>query len=277
MSSESVKSLERYALSPNTAVDHLEQHLGIKFPFRPAMVELTGKNRLVYAWENGCSGIVAALLKRNREALAVYKHTHQAFFAERDVDLFTALHENMHGFNAGTNPEIYDALTTLSKAMSEAVLGKLIGSVEVEKAIVVRSFDEGMAQWGAITTAEKMPEDFEVVSSMKNFMLQGARIEGPVDIDEQFVDSYFNNLSEAAQTYQAAFNLQGMGAIKEGMKAEEMLAEAKYITGFYFVNQAMLHLTEQGLTLGEAITQLVKNPPTTIKDLRNPASYVFPS
>lgn len=270
------RNLEGFKLSPNTAASQLEVNLGITFPTKPAAILLNGKNRFIYAVRCGVIPSIAAAILRRGDAVGKYDYRYHAFFAEKDSNLFTALHENMHGFNAVVNPDIPRQQDIIAKVIAERFAGRVSTQVNIEESISFRSFDEGMAQWAALETASHLPEDFDLddLTSMKNQLLQGQDTGDQIEIDENFINREFYKLEEAKKVYGYALSLSGVKAMTEGAKAEIVMSDSLYITGFYFTYLATAELLRLGINIGDVINTLVKNPPSKIVELRNPVNYV---
>ncbi len=273
------RDLKGFKTDPNTAVNDLETTLGITFPVRPEAVILTGRNKFVYAIKNGIvPSIAKTLLRRNNDAIGMYDYRYHAYFADKKTDLFTALHENMHGFNALVNSDILRQQELISQAVAERFVGRPLTQLDIEKVIVFKSFDEGMAQWAAIEAASLLGGKFDPkdLNSTRNLLLRGKETPDAVQIDEQFIDEEFQKLEEAKELYTQALQLTGIKVMTEGAKAEAVIQDVKYITGYYFVYLAALKLKREGVSTSDIITNLVKNPPSKINELRNPTTISIP-
>lgn len=268
------RSLKGFVITPNTAVTNLESILGIRFPVKPNAIELSGRNRFIRAIKTGIIPTIASAILRKNDAVGVYDYRFHAYFfsPEERNGIFTALHENMHGFIAVVNPDISLQQELISQAVSSRFVGRPLPEVDIEKYIVSKSFDEGIAQWAAIEVASRL-QNTKRLNPLRNLMLTGRKSSEVVHVDEKFMEGEFQKLEESKDLYHEALQLSGTKVMTKGAKAEAVIGDAVYHTGYYFVYHAMIGLEQQGLGFAEAITMLVKNPPTKISELRNPVNY----
>jgi hypothetical protein len=216
------------------------------------------------------------VLSRGRgDAIGKYDYRYHAYFANEETDLFTGLHENMHGFNALTNLDVPQQLDVLSNAVGNRFASRPIGNPDIEKAVSIRSFDEGMAQWAAIEAASTLEEfDPEDMNKLRNLMLRDKKVKGEVIVDDEFIAREFDKLHQGRDTYAEALKLTGIKVMSVGAKAEGLMGDAQYTAGYYFVYHAAKELMGSGMNTAETIATLVNNPPTLLQQLRQPLDFV---
>lgn len=264
--------------SPNEEAELIEKALGVEFQERPAKVVSSLGNTIgmVRAKEGfaGKIGVVAGSVLR-RDAAGHYDPEYHVYFSKRDEDEFTGLHENTHAYVAETNSGIPQASKNLTHAVQAATQKRAVPEIDVEKTIVYRSVDEGLAQYGAMKTASGS-EDFnrEDLLGLRGLMLTGrASTEEAVESDKEFIEQEFDQLRGAIVTYNAALQQSGPAALQLAFRAERELEDSLYATGYYFTDSAMERLQGAGLKTGEALTTLAKSPPERVVDLQDPSRF----
>jgi hypothetical protein len=264
-----LRDLQGFELSENTAADLLEKTIGIAFTQKPQKIELNFKNRIRRAKDQGIGGFISGAVKRDR--MAFYSRQYGAVFVPED-DLFTELHENVHALVDSINPQIRDAIEELPIMVSQRVIGNPVNLDHVEKIVVYRCFDEGMAHWGALKTVEQHIEDFDQadVTSVKNVLAGGTDKNHAADV----VLNKLRLVRSAISAYKAVLSQTGPRVMMEGFKAESQISDSKDSIGYYFVNEAMKALVDKGNTAGVALTRLIKDPPKSVDDLEKPQEYV---
>lgn len=263
------KSLQGFQLSRNEAAEYLMRELGVQFAQVPPKVELNLRNRIRWAKDKGIGGVIAGTVTRG--AVAAYDRRYGAVFTPKD-DLFAELHEDGHALVDSTNPQIRDTVDELPVMVGQRIAGKPVNLDNVERIVTYRCFDEGVAQWGALRTAERLTEHFEPedVLSMENSMLHGMEN----DRATNFIQDQFRVVRRATSAYKTALSLTGPKVMIEGMKAESQLSDSQYVAGYHFVDGAMQTLVNSGRQVGEALTGLIRKPPERIDDLERPQEYL---
>ena len=264
------RSLQDFQISKNEAAVYLARELEIEFPRVPPKVELNLRNRIRWAKDKGIGGVIAGTITRG--AVAAYDRRYGAVFAPKD-DLFAELHENGHALMDSINPHIRDSIDELAIMVAQRAAGKPVNLDSVEKIMVYRCFDEGVAQWGALRTAGKLTEHFEPedVLSMENSMLYGSEND---HAKTNFIQKQFEVVRQATSAYKAVLSQTGPKVMIEGMKLESQFSDPQYVVGYHFVKGAMQALTDSGRKVGEALMELIRIPPESIDDLEKPQEYV---
>jgi hypothetical protein len=242
-------SLEGYELTPNESAGFLEKHLGITFPQIPDLVIMDSKNRSI--WARSLPNLFARLISKSEGGYDFHYH---AIFV--NDDFFAQLHENMHGYNAATNPIFGEQQEQLGNKIEAVVNGKPHEDVNFEEVLAVRSFDEGMAQWAAVETASQMPEEFDSgeVGKMRNLMLSGKE--------------ELSKIKKGIEYYQKAVaSTNKFSILAFATRAEMVSKDSQYKVGYRFVSGSVDTLRNKGLPLGQAINFLVMNPPQTLAEL----------
>jgi len=264
------RSLQGFQISKNEAAGHLVRELGVEFAQVPPKVELNLRNRIQWAKDKGIGGVIAGTVIRG--AVAAYDRRYGAVFVPKD-DLFAELHENGHALVDSINPYIRDSIDELPVMVGQRVSGKPVNLDNVEKIVVYRCFDEGVAQWGALRTAGRLTEHFEPedVLSMENSMLHG---EENNHAKKNFIQEQFRAVRQATSAYKTALSQTGPKVMIEGMRVESQLSDPQYVVGYHFVDRAMQILASSGRQVGEALMGLIRKPPERIDDLERPQEYV---
>lgn len=265
------RSLQDFQISKNEAAEYLARELGIEFSQVPPKVELNLRNRIRWAKDKGIGGAIARTITSTRGAVAAYDRSYGAVFAPKD-DLFAELHENGHALLDSINPHIRDSIDELAIMVAQRVAGRPINLDSVERIMVYRCFDEGVAQWGALRTAGKLTDHFESedVLSMENSMLHGVE----KDHAANFIQDQFRVIRQAISAYKAVLSQTGPKVMIEGMKLESQFSDPQYVIGYHFVKGAMQTLTDSGRKVGEALMELIGKPPESMDDLEKPQDYV---
>ena len=270
------RELKGVRTSKNTAAEMLESHLGIQFPVKPDAVVLDWKNKLAYAKSQRVATTIGSMIKM-KSASGYYDPAYHTYFTGKDNDLFVSLHENMHGFNASVNYEFGGLSKKLADMVEAQVGGAGSQTIDIEKTMVLRCVDEGIAQWSAMEVAKELPDDFSVedIENVRNGMFGINKTDNKNIIpDRHFIEQQFDKVQEAIDLYKQAHNSEGNSVLRLGFKAEAVSSEALYITGLYFTEKAIKYLLDKGFSKGEALTILVKNPPTTINEIKNPDTFI---
>ena len=264
------RSLQGFQLSRNEAAEYLVRELGVQFSQVPPTVELNLRNRIRWAKDKGIAGVIAGTVSKG--VVAEYERRYGAVFVPKD-NLFAELHENVHAFVDSTNPQMGDLIDELPLMVGQRVNRQPINIDNVERIVTYRCFDEGVAHWGTLRIARRLPEYFKLgdVLSMENSMLYGPKDDQP---ETDFIQDQFRELRQAASAYNAALSQAGMKVMIESMKAESQLSDPKDIAGHHFVYGAMNILINSGRQAGEALTEIIRKPPETIDDLERPQEYL---
>lgn len=255
-----------FSYSPNTEALDLENHLGIKFSEIPLRVDMNFRNRMVLfthfltppiTTSNSKLHLVFAALSGNWRG--IYIPGLDIYFAQDDSP-FVGHHENMHGYVDTVDPDLEKRrLGLLVNQVIQGLGRKAPKADNGEDVTILKCFDEGVAQWGAVRTGLKMGgSQAEEASSMHNLMMVGERIPGSLLIDKDYVFTQFQLIQESLG------GLKGLSS-----KAET----ATYITGYYFMTRAMGVLSRRSLSIPQAIDLLIKNPPENFEELKHPKDY----
>lgn len=260
MSKIESENLEGFQVSENTSAKLIEENLGIKFPEIPPVVELNIKNKIQRLKKAGIVGAVAEVVATRRDNVAIYDRRYGAIFT-KDGDLFTELHENGHAFLDAINPEIRNTVDEMPYMLTQRASGQTVNTELVEKIVTYRCFDEGIAQWVALETAERLPDDFEPkdIQDLKNVMSQDTSQE----------------VRKATLTLINALKQTGISVTIEGLKAEVELDDPKYATGYFFVNGVIESISPPDDQVGEVLTKLIENPPQSIDELESPQEFAL--
>ena len=261
------RKLEGFTLSPNPGVDLLESTLGIRFPIRPVAIALSPENKRMLFQKASLTAAGREIIGKIGTLFAYYETQFQAYFFNPIGDnAYVSAHENMHGFTSMINPKTE----------------RLIRSRNPEKGIVARCFGEGMSEWAAIEALYRSPNESDQIEARRQ---QDLKTHG-VKSRRNFVDRNFRaveisliakHISQMDLKPTSAFGQVIQGAVKAGSFGfgEYNFINPQYIVGYHFVSHAMHTLVDSAyMTVPEAMTFLIKHPPTEMSNLRKPEDYV---
>lgn len=258
MSKPELESLLGFQISENESAVLIQNNLGIEFPKIPPIIELNLRNKIQRAKKSGLIGTIVQATRK--DVVGAYDRKYEAIFIKGD-SLFTELHENGHALLDSINPEIRNTIDDLAFMVSKRVMGRSVDVNKVEKIVTYRCFDEGIAQWIALETAERLVDDFESqdIESMKVAMLQESN---------QEIRNNTNMLINAlSQT--------GANVMTESLHAEALLNDPIYTAGYSFVAGAMELMVKSNNQIGKALRSLIENPPQNFDDLENPDQFAL--
>ncbi len=282
------KSMWGFKTSPNSEVKVLERWLGLSFKETPPKVDLTQRNLLVYFMRDRKAGWA---YMRERKGMAsentagFYSEDYRTIFLTtglpRQATWRISIHENLHAYVDQTNSEFYK-------------VNGLDNAESIEKREVYRAFNEGIAYWGTYECelSAGMPEAFHLARHNSPPIADLAqKIVEDVAIDyaySRLITNSGNNLSLRLDEY-TAFNLFSLGVEQERKQAEGeslSLSETRGIIsdsqmyilgaylGYFFVNETMVGLRQEGKSKAEALNLLINNPPDTLAKLHNSYPYI---
>lgn len=230
--------LERLRPSPNVEADLLEEHLGITFENKPTKIKL---GRLDYLFNPALRKLGLGARLSLCQPAGIYFHKENTFLVMGwSEELHGSLHENMHAFVYQINPElnIWSTRQELrGKKFSDFTQEK--GETYLKEAIyyldVARTVHEGIAEWAAA----------EVMSRIGK---------GPKPSIDDLHEYYFSRYYGYAKLHQK-FSF--------------------YCIGHRFVTDIMRGLLRQGLSVSDALSRIIKNPPLRLEQLEFPESYDY--
>ncbi len=264
-------SVDGFNLTDNTAVGYLEQALGISFPQKPLMIELTWRNRLVLARK--ANPIFALTFLRGREAGA-YDGELNTFFADKGVPMVVALHENMHAYVKAKNPELR-TLERTYKAINARITGKDAEYDDPETPIVHSCLNEGLCDWSAVIAATAFPEvglnetKYWIASHAYRLKEKGHETETPQEYRHRNLDIIY----EGVELFRTAIGRERFEAYRYAQKAQKTLYMMEYYAGYIFVLNAMSYFQASGIYINTGIDLLIQNPPLTVDQLRNGKTF----
>lgn len=268
--------------SPNEQADRLEGYLGVTFAEKPRKVIITPRNRvaifvnsLLPPFRN--LGLLNRALETEPTIGGTYEPDYNLMFV-KDNSPFTILHENMHAFANQVNPAFFGSGIKADADVLSARMGRrphLIG--EAEKAWLVKIFDEGIAETGAL----------HILFDRNN--LQTDKIVEPYDLSQAsdlLPDMlYLRDILDGIMAINAVITRRD---IIERMTDEIIKRTRVYepinwddpniyfqlrFLGVYFCQGTLNELRRNGLTIAQAFTNLLKNPPTALGQLKDPVSF----
>lgn len=254
-----------FKFEPNPATDDIEEALGIKFPVKPRRMLASQRNR---------RALVANAFSPSRldelffyglpaEDEVCYLTPYNIVLSEGESS-FGTYHENTHALVHFINPSIYRVINLYDIFLDTVRYGVVKPeAAALETTLVVKCFDEGVADWGAITTGVRMQgQKMTEALSCHNLHL--------TEITKQHstIDEGLSILLQLTRETPNAKDRLDVFA-----NTCDMLDDAYYPVGYYFTFEAMKMLVRLGLSTPQALTLLVKNPPTTIQQLKNPVIY----
>lgn len=254
-----LQNLEGFQVSENRSARLIEESLGIKFPKIVPVVKLSFRNKIQRAKNAGVSGAIAEAIEIRKDTRGMYDREYDAIFVAKDSGLFVELHENGHVFLDNINPEIYNKIEEMVIMLDQRKTGQAVDTEQVETIVTYRCFDEGIAQWIALETAERLPEDFELndIQDLKNVLLQNS----------------IQKIRDVALIHKNLLSLTGTRVMIESLKANARLGLSKYTTGYTFVYGVMRSIDSPSDQVGKVLTKLIENPPKSIDDLENPQKF----
>lgn len=278
--SERYQERNRFSLQENTEAKLLETHLGITFREAPAKAGWTLSNRLRYSWfeasQNGCSPFG---LSYSAGRIAVNLFTAAGFYDERlhtyfaSDDVFSGLHENLHGYIHENNPALSNQEQTVAY-LYQAARRKDPQMLNSENTTLNACLHEGIATWGAIIACEKMSPDQTRMVRMKNWLNTGREEDQrELPLNGDWIEENFAMLRQRIDFMNRAVN-EGKIDLKE-LRLDTKKLEAKFIVGYYFINQVMSELIEKrGLTIEQALQAVILNPPSRLDEMIKAKEYL---
>lgn len=274
--------------SQNSEAELLENILGIKFLVKPIKVFSTIRNRLAFCLNQDIKNYLGiSLVGILRDQLPPGKALPPSYNAiviqgtdKEDVS-GTALHENMHCYMSQINPEIDLYRDQFMDNLDQYFRDNKHHKPEliIEKDEVFHCFEEGVAEWAAYEVVACQIGSKDDPAQRKEIHRKGVR-RLPIEIEIQTIEPEY--IEAQLQRLQKRIN-ELEKRLPRG--AEEFLEEYRkmvddqevhslyYILGHYFVYEGMNNLTQSGMSISEALQTLIKNPPNTMSQLRNPKAW----
>lgn len=205
-----------------------------------------------------------------------------------------SLHEAIHAYHDQKDshglPIGMEGIQAI-KEFFESIKRKRLSPKEIKKRfewfVVGRIFAEGIAEYGSRQTHARILDKWheklvmvgldetEAGSMIDNI---NSRTNRPIDITEQNIQrqiktaqDFVEGESASLASRKAKFSPKLQWKIT---KAFLDLNRGAYPLGFYFVNEAMRGLIEQGLSKTEAFNLLISSPPESLEDIANPKDYL---
>lgn len=244
----------KFELSENTNFALLEAHLGIRFPFIPKKIIVTGENVAPHTKR------YKGFKKEFGEHLGHYQYDIDGYFVPEDSSLYTELHENMHGFIGYINREF---------ARSRPFA--------FEKEKTYKFVSEGICEWAATVVSNAIIRERQATGEDISDLIHTKR--------DRAADPYALNSFPDEPTHEQKISLirdltrlQTMRVYNEESKFEydwenKQLSDKSYSMGFYFVTAVMNELISSGISINDALIRLISYPPTTFDKIIAPEAF----
>lgn len=261
--------------SPNKEADRLEDYLGVEFIEKPGVVLMTPRNRVTLAINSILPpfrniGLLRLAFEAKLNVHGTYNPGTNIMFIHSDFP-HTKLHENMHALINQFNPDfVQSGIKANDHVLTARMKFQPHPQDDAQRMWLVKIFDEGLAETGALhilfdrksVTADVItPYDLATASGLDGDDLYRISFLNAVIARRDFVERIIDKFRQRSRVYEPVDWDDG-----------ETYLQMTY-AGVYFCQAALNALMRQGLTAGEAITRLIKNPPTTLEQLKNPIKY----
>lgn len=246
----------RFELSDNPSVALLEEHLGINFPFTPKKIVVTGNNIAPHKkrYDGFGDGV--------NVALGHYQYDIDGFFVPENSNLYTELHENMHGFIGYINPKLARKR-----------------SFSLEKEITNQFVSEGICEWAATTVSNAIIEERkmsgqdipDLIKRRDKYSTEKQNDNANVFPDaptEEMKISLINDLNQL-QTMQVHDEESNFDYTWD----RKHLGHKAYTVGFYFITSVMNTLLASGMSTNDALLSIISNPPTIFSEIFDPTKF----
>lgn len=277
------KRLKGVRTSPNEGVNLITQSLGIEFPVPPKCVILDRFNilRLLHSDPRLSLGLSPKSLLRPNDLAqgGGYMFKYNTVFLTKDDEnymQFAKLHEDMHAYAFQTNPDLQKPV----RKLIDIVLDREEPSREaIELAEVRHVFSEGIANWGTIDVRARLPlSEPRTVTHLDDAHKKTLLLPSWRNAALEIPDEYALFISQLTVGNVDLLKITSDRGALEFMKMWEFCHSginemASYLLGNYFVYEAMSLLRNQGMFTKDALPLLIKNPPDTVDQLRNPRDF----
>lgn len=247
-------SVDRFALSSSRAEEDIKTFIGLEFTKTYPLVELTPRNSAALILEGF----------RKKKLIAILFSFKSSFFMDGISFVkrgrfkeFAELHETMHGWCDEINPQL--------KGLSREPISKTrILIEEIERFGAANIMLEGLCSWIAAEVIWQRQGKSMLTEAPERQQLK-QKMQSLAKGDELILDLDMHELKRMASG--SIINIIAATRKLLGLKGDKF-----YSLGFNFVWDVITDLT-QAMPLNLAIDIIVKNPPKTIADLKNPTFY----
>lgn len=261
--------------SPNEQAGKLESYLEIKFAEKPRRVLMTPRNRMAIVANSILPPfrhleLLKLALETDPSVHGTYDSKTNLIFINTDLP-HTNLHENMHALAHQINPSFFETGNEASSEVLQARVQRRPHPVdEAQRMWLVKIFGEGIAETGALDVL------FDRKHTVTDSVIEPYNL---AKIDEQDSDEFFR-ISSLNGIITRSIVEKIIRGFKERTQFYELInwdnhqiyLEMTY-AGVYFCQGSVNELRRNGLTIGEAFTCLVQNPPTTLEQLKDPVRF----
>lgn len=271
------RTLRLVRFSPNHAAVDIHERTGIYLEPKPSQVVWNVRNKIALILNSPTSLELSLKLLGHNSWIGFYLPEFHTFINKPEAGILTEYHENWHGFVQLTNPEIHDW-----KKYVERMVKKFINDTQnpdFQTLIAKGCLTEGIACWGEIKTGLLSNDSLiqEKATLLHRDWLGGEKMG---IINQDYMDAIFAKLYLLRETLDACFESkelkEGFHQAKNAWPIASDLTRDQFLhrLGYYFVHESMEWLTQQGLSLPDALRLIVNNPPRKIEDLHKPFNYL---
>lgn len=285
--------LRGFRFSLNKTADHIEKASGLQFQQKPLLIVTTPDNErvLVSKLKNAEDDPFLKILDWARGLyipslnVIVLNQSDQSIIAALDRGRSregTLLHENWHALMAQRNPDIdpNENPKSIEERIKRRKSRNEDGSIyDPEKDLTRHAFVEGFADFGALFTAEALPEvyDCETIRLIRYSTFQYFRPGGRfVSRMEKLPDGYFDRFENWVNGSKSIFQEEcrlNINVIINAVNSSEINRLA-HAVGYFFSKDAKDCLENQGMTTQRALDFLIQNPPSYLHELKDAKSFV---
>lgn len=288
--------------SRNSEADDLQEYAGFKFQAVPDKVDLRNPyNRVALALQLLRPDAFMPALRLNLQlfrpkTLGLWVPDFGAYVT-RTGDPFVGRHENTHGYIEERNPQIRLRSEAIMFGSTRALMGKIMGGLDIELAATYHSFNEGFSNWIAIRVAllKGDPKEVETATKYHNKLMANSEDGNHPTSSTMFAVSKFKVARTAVKNIKDQLQGSGkyidsLGGVSNRTKAQIAMdatkrnfrvvlpskiaiLDASYFVGYFFSEGFMNEALRRGSSIAEAADLVIANPPSKMSDLRNPGGY----